>query len=175
MKFSEIGDAEIGCVFVDDEPYFNSIDLCNVLGFETKNKRAQAIRTHVHDDDKTNFETLASHVQVYENPNLDCSVGKVICMNESGLYSLAFGSKKPFARLSKRWVTSEVLPQIRKTGSYNNAYQYKRNKPELGLTERERWEEVARLAEGREDDLHYKVVDRIRGRYPDAIAHAGLG
>ena len=110
-----------------------------------------------------------------KNVDLDGSVGKVIFINESGLYSLALGSKKPFARLLKRWVTSEVLPQIRKTGSYNNDYQYKRNKPELGLTERERWEEVARLAEGREDDLRYKVVRHIRRRYPDAITHAGLG
>ena len=60
VKCSVIGDVEIGCVYDDDEDesYFNSIDLCTALGFETRNQRAQALRTHVHQDDKTSFQTI---------------------------------------------------------------------------------------------------------------------
>ena len=126
IPFSVLDDCEIGCIMVDDEPWFNSIDLCNSLGFSSRKTRNQALTSHVHDDDKTNFETLVSTVHVHKKGDMDASVGKVIYINESGLYSLAFGSKKPFARLFKRWVTSEVLPAIRKTGSYST-YRYSRN------------------------------------------------
>jgi prophage antirepressor-like protein len=157
---------------VEDEPWFNSIDLCNALGFrdendkhKSKHKRAQALRVHVHDDDKTNFEALLSTVKVYINPNLDGNVGQIIYVNESGLYSLAFGSKKPFARLFKRWVTSEVLPAIRKKGFYSSDYEYWRNDPQLGKDKIERCQTVQELAKGREDGLHYKVVAHLRKTY----------
>jgi prophage antirepressor-like protein len=179
VPFMAIGDAEIGCIVVgegvDEELYFDSIDLCNALGFNTKDSRKQALRTHVHPDDKTKFETLLSLVQGGKNIPLDGSVGKVIFINESGLYSLAFGSKKPFARLFKRWVTKEVLPQIRKTGSYSSNYHYWRNETELGESATKRWSEVKRLAKGREDELHYKVVEHIKNRYPKASLNFGGG
>ena len=181
VPFSVFDDCDIGCLMVGDEPWFNSIDLCNALGFKddndkqnSKHKRAQALRVHVHDDDKTKFETLVSTVQVYKNPNLDGSVGKVIYINESGLYSLAFGSKKPFARLFKRWVTSEVLPAIRKTGSCST-FRYSRNENELGTTKQERWKTVRELAIGKEDDLHYRIKNHIKKEYPDAVFQPGLG
>ncbi len=58
VKWFLIGDAEIGCVYddVEDESYFNSIDFCAALGFETRNQRAQALRMHVHQDDKRIFK-----------------------------------------------------------------------------------------------------------------------
>jgi hypothetical protein len=100
IPFSVLDDCEIRCLMVEDEPWFNSIDLCDALGFrdendkqKSKNKRAQALRVHVHDDDKTNFETLLSTVKVYINPNLDGNVGQIIYVNESGLFSLAFGRR----------------------------------------------------------------------------------
>jgi len=205
ISFAAVGDCEIGCIMIGEEPnhelYFDSIDLCNALGFKSNESRKQALRTHVHHDDKTNFESLLSRVQVYENPNLDgvchsdkessqtmvcrshggknipmgAAVGKVIFVNESGLYSLAFGSKKPFARLFRRWVTSEVLPQIRKTGSFFGNYAYWRNEAELGPTPQKRWSEVKKLSIGREDELHYQVVNHINKQYPDATLNAGLG
>ena len=79
------------------------------------------------------------------------------------------------ARVFKHWVTREVLPQIRKTGSYNSNYDYWRNEAELGETEQQRWDEVRRLAEGREDKLHYRVVRHINTTYPDATINAGIG
>ena len=141
VPFSVIDDCEIGCLMVEDEPWFNSIDLCNALGFDDKDSRKQALKTHVDPIDKTNIKSLLCQVHGGKNIPMDASVGKVIYINESGLYSLAFGSKKPFARLFKRWVTSEVLPTIRKTGSYSN-YRYSRNKNELSESATERWKTV---------------------------------
>ena len=165
VKFAAIGDVEIRCIYDDDaeESYFNTIDLCTALGFETKDQRKQALKTHVHSDDKESFKSLVSKLQGDINPPLDGSVCNVIYVNESGLYSLAFGSRKPFARLFKRWVTSEVLPQISKTGAYvPDNYHYRRNELELGETDQKRWDEVRRSAKGREDALHYKVVEFVR-------------
>ena len=176
VKFAAIGDVEIGCVMVEDEPRFNSIDLCTALGFETKDQRKQALKTHVHSDDKESFKSLVSKLQGDINPPLDGSVCNVIYVNESGLYSLAFGSRKPFARLFKRWVTSEVLPQISKTGAYvPDNYHYRRNELELGETDQKRWDEVRRSARGREDALHYKVVEFVRKTYPNTDLRVGGG
>ena len=133
------------------------------------------MQTHVHRDDKTNLKSLLSMVKVNGNVDLVNNDGAIIFLNESGLYSLAFGSKKPFARLFRRWVTSEVLPQIRKTGSYFGNYAYWRNEAELGPTPRHRWSEVKKLSIGREDELHYQVVSHIKKQYPDATLNAGLG
>ena len=88
---------------------------------------------------------------------------------------MIFGSQMTEAKVVKHWVTREVLTQIRKTGSYNSRYDYWRNKPELGATPNERFKEVRRLAEGREDKLHDRVVERIKKQYPDAIINAGVG
>jgi hypothetical protein len=56
-----------------------------------------------------------------------------------------------------------------------NRYDYGRNETELGATPQQRWKEVERLAEGREDKLHYDVVKHIRKQYPDAMILPGLG
>jgi prophage antirepressor-like protein len=61
---------------VEDEPWFNSIDLCKALGFSSKQARNQAFTTHVHDVDKAKFETLISEVQANKNIDLDGSVCK---------------------------------------------------------------------------------------------------
>ena len=66
--------------------------------------------------------------------------------NESGLYSLIIRSEKPEAKTFKKWVTSEVLPQIRKTGSYSALGHYSSNDIS--------WNEVYEKAAGREDALH---------------------
>jgi len=79
-------------------------DITDVLGYQNASK---ALVDHVDEDDKLNNETLSS---------LGQRGGWLI--NESGLYSLILGSKLETAKKFKRWVTSEVLPSIRKTGSY---------------------------------------------------------
>lgn len=88
-----------------DEPWFVAKDITNILGYQNSSK---AIIDHVDVEDKLNNETLSS---------LGQRGGWLI--NESGLYSLILSSKLPNAKQFRRWVTSEVLPSIRKYGSYS--------------------------------------------------------
>lgn len=96
---------EIRTTIVDGEPYFVGKDVAEVLAYK---ETAKAIREHVDDDDKG--------VSVLDTPG---GKQKMVVINESGLYGLVFGSKLPTAKKFKHWVTSEVLPTIRKTGSYS--------------------------------------------------------
>lgn len=95
---------EVRTVTINDEPWFVGKDVAQVLGY--KNPQ-EAIRTHVDPDDKGVSEILTPG-------------GKqpLPIINESGLYSLILSSKLPGAKEFKRWVTSEVLPSIRKHGAY---------------------------------------------------------
>lgn len=89
---------------LNDEPWFVGKDVAKILGYVDTNK---AIAMHVDEDDKLNDKTALS---------LGQRGGWFI--NESGLYSLILSSKLPSAKKFKRWVTSEVLPALRKTGQY---------------------------------------------------------
>lgn len=93
---------------VDDEPYFVGKDVAEILGYGNPN---EALMDHVDNEDKLNSKTLSSF-----EFNLGQRGGWLI--NESGLYSLILSSKLPTAKKSKRWVTHEVLPSIRKHGMY---------------------------------------------------------
>ncbi|MCR5795227.1 MAG: hypothetical protein K6G61_07805 [Solobacterium sp.] len=86
------------------EPWFVGKDVTETLGYQNASK---ALTDHVDEEDKLNNETLLS---------LGQRGGWLI--NESGLYSLILSSKLPGAKRFKRWVTSEVLPSIRKNGGY---------------------------------------------------------
>jgi len=99
FKFKE---SEIQAIQKDGEPWFVAKDVCETLGYLNTSK---AISDHVEEDDRYN-ESLERG-------------GTMVFINESGLYSLILRSKKPEAKTFKKWVTSEVLPQIRKTGSYS--------------------------------------------------------
>jgi prophage antirepressor-like protein len=94
---------EIRTLEINNEPWFVGKDIADVLGYTNPQK---AIRDHVDDEDKTLNETFTVNGT---SPWL---------INESGLYSLILSSKLPSAKSFKHWVTSEVLPSIRKTGSY---------------------------------------------------------
>ena len=95
---------EIRTVVMNGEPWFVGKDVATVLGYANSSK---ALSDHVDDEDKLNNESLSS---------LGQRGGWFI--NESGLYSLILSSKMPNAKKFKRWVTSEVLPSIRKHGAY---------------------------------------------------------
>ena len=95
---------EIRTVSINNEPWFVGKDVAQVLGYTDTNK---AIAMHVDVEDKLNDKTALS---------LGQRGGWII--NESGLYSLILSSKLPTAKSFKRWVTSEVLPAIRKNGGY---------------------------------------------------------
>lgn len=92
-------------VTIDDETWFVGKDVANALGYERATK---AIQDHVDDDDKDEVPIQDSIGRMQKTP----------VINESGLYALIFGSKLESAKRFKHWVTSEVLPTIRKTGGY---------------------------------------------------------
>jgi anti-repressor protein len=98
------GDLPVRAEVIDGEPWFVASDVANVLGYSSP---ANAVARHVDDADKGVTETMTpggmQHMSI---------------INESGLYSLIFGSKLAAAKAFQRWVTSEVLPSIRKTGQY---------------------------------------------------------
>lgn len=98
-RFGEVRVAE-----VNGEPMFAAADVCNVLGYSNPSK---AISDHVDEDERYN--------QSLERG------GNMLFITESGLYSLILRSNKPNAKPFRKWVTSEVLPSIRKTGSYTMA------------------------------------------------------
>lgn len=95
---------QVRTLTLNDEPWFVGKDVTKILGYQNSSK---AIADHVDDDDKLNNKSLSS---------LGQRGGWFI--NESGLYSLILSSKLPSAKKFKRWVTSEVLPALRKTGQY---------------------------------------------------------
>lgn len=102
---------QIRTVTIDDEPWLVGKDVAVALGYENPQK---ALRDHVEIDDKKMGEQNVT-------PYIMDSLGRKqypIFINESGLYALIFGSKLESAKRFKHWVTSEVLPSIRKTGYY---------------------------------------------------------
>ena len=101
----------IRTVNIDGEPWFVGKDVANALGYTNPQK---AVRDHISVEDRGVNE-------------MDTPSGKqnLTIINESGLYALIFGSKLESAQRFKHWVTSEVLPAIRKTGSYQSVPQGK--------------------------------------------------
>lgn len=103
FKNEEFG--QVRTLLIDNEPYFVGKDVAEILGYSDT---SDALKKHVDDEDKMGRQ-IADSLGRMQNT-------KVI--NESGLYSLILSSKLPNAKKFKRWVTSEVLPSIRKTGGY---------------------------------------------------------
>lgn len=100
----EFGD--IRTEVIDGEPWFVGKDVAEALGYSNPRK---ALGDHVDSEDKSDGVTIRDSIGREQQPTL---------INESGLYSLILGSKLPTAKRFKHWVTSEVLPTIRKTGGY---------------------------------------------------------
>lgn len=96
----------IRTVTIDNEPWFVGKDVATSLGYERATK---AIQDHVDSEDKDEIPIQDSIGRMQKTP----------IISESGLYALIFGSKLESAKRFKHWVTSEVLPSIRKTGGYD--------------------------------------------------------
>lgn len=94
---------EVRTLLINNEPLFVGKDVAEVLGYSNPQK---AIRDHVDEEDKT------------LNDSFTVNGTKVVLINESGLYSLILSSKLPSAKRFKKFVTSEVLPSLRKHGMY---------------------------------------------------------
>lgn len=146
---SEFGKVRTG--MMGDTPYFVGKDVAEILGYADPNK---AIAMHVDEEDKLNDKTALS---------LGQRGGWII--NESGLYSLVLSSKLPSAKRFKKWVTSEVLPAIRKHGLY--AVDDLINDPDLAI------KALTALKEERERNKALKQDnDRMRPKeiFADAVA-----
>lgn len=111
---------EIRTVIIDGEPYFVGADVTKVLGYVDN---TSAMR-NVDEDDKVKGCSVSTPTRGNQ---------KYTVINESGLYSLIFGSKLESAKKFKKWVTSEVLPSIRKTGAYGQPQLPKSNMELLQL------------------------------------------
>ena len=94
----------IRTTIINNEPWFVGKDITNILGYQNGSRD---INRHVDDEDKLTERIVMSGQN-----------REVTFINESGLYSLILSSKMPNAKKFKRWVTSEVLPTIRRTGGY---------------------------------------------------------
>lgn len=101
FKSQEFG--TIRTTVINDEPYFVGKDVAEALGYTNPQK---AIRDHVDEEDKTLNESFTVNGTM------------AVLISESGVYALVFSSKLPNAKQFKHWVTSEVLPSIRKHGAY---------------------------------------------------------
>lgn len=119
FKNEEFG--EIRTVTIDNEPWFVGKDVAAILGYANPN---EAIQDHIDKEDKLNSKTLLSF-------DLDLGQRGGWLINESGLYSMILGSKLESAKKFKHWVTSEVLPSIRKHGMY--ATEDLLNNPDLAI------------------------------------------
>lgn len=107
FKHDEFG--EIRTLNIDGEPWFVGKDIAEVLGYSNTRK---AVADHIDSEDKKDGVTIRDSIGRTQNP---------VLINESGLYSLILSSKLPSARKFKHWVTSCVLPSLRKHGAYITA------------------------------------------------------
>lgn len=104
--FSFESTSNVRTVVINNEPWFVGKDVAEVLGYSDT---SDALKKHVDNEDKLTRQFADSGQK-----------RNMYIINESGLYALIFGSKLPSAKNFKRWVTSEVLPAIRKTGQYQS-------------------------------------------------------
>ena len=105
LKLFNFENNQVRTLLINNEPWFVGKDVADILGYQNSSRD---INRHVDEEDRQNYQNGTSEIN---NRGM-----KII--NESGLYSLVLSSKLPNAKKFKHWVTSEVLPQIRKTGSY---------------------------------------------------------
>ena len=146
--------------------WFRGKDVAEILGYS---KTRDALSRHVDNEDKKQLftyhtsvhktGTVAPNPSVHKTGTVAPSGSMCTYINESGFYSLVLSSKLETAKKFKHWITSEVLPSIRKYGYYK-LFESPNNK--MFKIENEM-------------DLHTKVVELIRNFYPDALLVPGLG
>ena len=142
---------------IDNEPWVVGKDVAEILGYKDT---SDAMRRHVDDEDKLTrrFTDSGQNREMY-------------IINESGLYSLILSSKMPNARKFKRWVTSEVLPAIRKTGSYQKPMsQVEMMRVQLGMIDNHE-ERIAELEQNMTID--YAQQQALGGKGSEAYREIG--
>ena len=149
---NELLNCQIG-IFInnDNDIYFRGKDVANYLQYADT---THAIKYNVDDEDKNKLDELWAE----NNSALTSNEKNSIYINESGLYSLILRSNKEEAKYLKKWITSEILPSIRKTGQYST---------KLPIHNQ--------LSIMNEKDLHYNIIKFIRNNIPDCLIIPGLG
>lgn len=142
-------------VIVDDKdnPWFLANTVAKILGYTERDK---AVRMHTNTNDRKKFNKLkkfAKNIPAYTKSH-------TIFINESGLYSLVMHSKLPSAEAFQRWVTSEVLPSIRKTGMYKVDDKHQKQLKELNEKLREAKREI-RILKNNQKKKGYKATGMI--------------
>ena len=150
---------ELPVIKYEDEIWFKAVVVATILKYTNQCK---AIRDHVDPEDKRKLSELMSKSKRNESFCLKGNEGNSLYLSESGLYSLVLRSKLESAKEFKRWVTSQVLPSIRKTGRYDYCMNHKYNNTLTFNIENE-------------TDLHVKVVSFLKKRYPHSLFTVTLG
>ena len=147
------GEFKLSYKMFNDVIYFKAREVASILGYTNEMK---AVRDHVDDDYKMRLDDIKGMNEM--DPSLNHNDKISIYITEPGLYQLIFKSHLPIAKDFTKWVVNEVLPNIRKHGSYTIPTPLNHQLV---------------LKTGR--DLHYKVIDFIRTNYPDIVVIPGLG
>ena len=155
---------ELQVIMCKDNIWFKAVAVATILKYTNQRK---AIRDHVDPEDKRKLSELVLKTKRNESfplqtGSLKGNEGNTVYINESGLYSLIFGSKLESAKAFKRWVTKDVLRSIRKTGRYDYCMNDNYNNTLTFKIENE-------------TDLHVKVVSFLKKRYPDSLFTVTLG
>lgn len=164
---------QVRTVTIDGEPWFVGKDVARALGYGEGKSLNNAVANHVDEEDKGVTDLMTPG-------------GKqnFIIINESGLYALIFGSKQERAKRFKRWVTSEVLPALRKTGHYE-MLQYKQQASQRALTKDDYIRAASIVSGCRNERLPYVMafleqagldmpeVEQIK-RQAEVVAKSGL-
>ena len=139
---------ELSVIKFKDEIWFKAKQVALLLGYLDPGR---SIRQNVDPEDRISLEKLIGKGEGDLTPLLVSNFqGSVLYLNESGLYSLIFGSKLELAKAFERWVTKDVLPSIRKTGRYDYCMNHKYN-------------DTLTFKIENETDLHVKVVSFLKG------------
>ena len=151
---------EITVIKCRDDIWFKAKQVATLLGYIDPGR---LIRQNVDPADRISLEKLIGKEGGDSPPSLVSNFqDSMLYLNESGLYSLIFGSKLESAKAFKRWVTKVVLPSIRKTGRYDYCIDHKYNNTLTFKIENKM-------------DLHVKVVSFLKKRYPHSLFTVTLG
>ena len=151
---------ELSVIKFKDEIWFKAKQVALLLSYVDPGR---SIRQNVDPEDRISLEKLIGKGEGdLTLPLVSNFQGSTLYLNESGLYSLIFGSKLESAKAFKRWITKDVLPSIRKTGRYDYCMNHKYNNTLTFKIENE-------------TDLHVKVVSFLKRRYPHSLFTVTLG
>ena len=153
---------ELSVIKFKGEIWFKAKQVALLLGYLDPGR---SIRQNVDPEDRISLEKLIGRGEgdlTPPPPLVSIFQGSTLYLNESGLYSLIFGSRLESAKAFKRWVTKDVLPSIRKAGRYDYCMNHKYNYTLTFKIENE-------------TDLHVKVVSFLKKRYPHSLFTVALG